>query len=358
MRTPLERIDFERRKERFDAYWRGEVPDRPLVAITCPRDEQTPRDFPVPDTVRARWTDVEYQRNQAVWKTENTCYLGDSLPFALPNLGPDSFSAFLGADLRFVDDGTSWVEPCVGDLAEFTPQFDRSNDWWRLMCELIDALGEAGEGRFLVGVPDLHGGGDSLAALRHPDRLALDLYDKPAEVRRIMADLTRIYKEIVDEYCGRIEKFQDGHTTWLHAYSRGRYTALQNDFSGLISPEMFAEFFLDDIRELADYLDNSLYHLDGPIAIGNLPYLLEVDELDGIQWTPGAGAKPMREWTGLCRRVLQAGKCLYIGCPARDLMEILGALPHEGLFVTTGTESEAAGRRLMEQVEEEFGTGD
>ncbi len=355
MPSPLEQIDFERRKERFDAFWRREVPDRPLVAITCPRDHQSPRDFPVPGTPEARWTDVGYQCNLARWRTQNTCYLGDSIPYYLPNLGPDSFSAFLGAELRFIDDATSWVKPCVDDLRGFTPRFDRANRWWRLMCELIETLGPVGEGRFLVGVPDLHGGGDALAALRHPDRLAMDLYDKPDAVKRVMRELTRIYREIVDEYCGRIGKFQDGHITWLHAYSRGRYAALQNDFSGLISPDMFAEFFLDDLRELAGYLDNSLYHLDGPIAIGNLPYLLEVAELDGIQWTPGAGARPMSEWTDLCRQVLEAGKCLYIGCRPRELMGILEKLPHEGLFVTTWAEDESRGHQLMRQVQRRFG---
>jgi hypothetical protein len=247
------------------------------------------------------------------------------------------------------------VQPCVEDLAAYRPTFDRANPWWRCMCELIEAVCAVAEGRFLVGVPDLHGGGDALAALRHPDRLALDLYDSPAEVRRIMPALTAIYRDVFGEYVRRIGRVQDGCTTWLRAYSRGTYTALQNDFSGLISPGMFVDFFLPEVRELSAALDNSLYHLDGPIALGNLPHLLEIAELDGIQWVPGAGSGPMSRWIDVCRQILEAGKCLHIACGAGEVDALLHALPHEGLFIGTGCAGEAEGRALLTHVEDEFG---
>ncbi len=355
MPSPLERIDFEAVKQRFDAFWRREVPGRPLVAITAPRPDARAPDFETPETLRERWTDIEYQCNVARHRVENTLYLGEAFPMFLPNIGPDSFAAFLGAELRFVDDSTSWVEPFVDDLTGYEPAFDRDNRWWRHMCDLIEALCEVAPGRFLVGIPDMHGGGDALSAIRHPDRLALDLYDVPGHVRRIMLRLTAIYKEVFDEYWCRTSRVQEGSTTWLRAYSRGRYTALQNDFSGLISPEMFAGFFLPDIRELAEYLDNSLYHLDGPIALGNLPLLLEIEALDGIQWVPGAGSGPMLEWTHVCRTVLETGKCLFIGCRPEHLLPLLRQLPHEGLLVSTGCGNEKEARSLLRRVEAEFG---
>lgn len=351
MESALERIDFEGLRQRFDAYWRREVPGRPLVAITCPRDHGTPRDFPVPDTVEGRWTDIQYQCNRARWQVENTAYVGEALPMFMPNIGPDSFSAFLGGELAFLDDSTSWVRPFVDDLADYVPVFDPANKWWRHMCDLLDAVCETAEGRLLVGIPDLHGGGDALAAARHPDKLALDLYDKPDEVKRIMPILTRIYKEVLEDYFRRTSRVQDGSTTWIPAYSRGGFTALQNDFSGLISPEMFVEFFLPEIEELGRWLDNSLYHLDGPTALGNLPHLLGVDELDGIQWVPGAGAGPMSEWTEVCRQVLEAGKCLHVGCGAHEVEYLLSVLPHEGLCIQTHCSAEAEGRELLERIE-------
>ena len=350
-KQPLERIDLARIQQRFDAWWSGQMDDRPPIAIFCPRDGAKKPDFPVPDTVEKRWTDIEYQCRRAVWQAQNTTYLGDAFPTFMPNIGPDSFATFLGGELQFLDDSTSWVKPFVKDLAGWTPTFDRNGKWWRFMTQLVDAVCEAAPGNFFVSIPDMHGGGDALAAARHPDKLALDLYDKPGEVRRLMPILTQVYKDVFDDYATRIAKVQDGTTTWIPALSRGRYTALQNDFSGLVSPAMFVEFFREDIRELAAYLDNSLYHLDGPSSLGNLPHLLDMEELDGIQWVPGAGRERMAQWLGVCRQVLEAGKRLQIGVHADEVAEVLSELRHEGLFITTWTGSEAQGRALLAAVE-------
>ena len=40
---------------------------------------------------------------------------------------------------------------------------------------------------------------------------------------------------------------------------------------------------------LGERLDHSLYHLDGPDAIKHVPALMELEKLDALQWTCGAG---------------------------------------------------------------------
>lgn len=352
MRSFLDEIDFPMVQKRFDAYWQREIIDRPLAAITAPRDRRVEADFPVPDTCKERWLDIEYQLKRAELSMANTLYLGEAIPSFLPNIGPDSFAAFLGGDLRFVDDATSWVSPFVDDLSKWEPVLDRSNRWWQFLSDLMDAGCEAGRGRFLVGIPDLHAGGDALAAARHPDRLALDLYDKPDVVKRLVRRMTEMSIEVCEAYFERTASVQEGNTTWLPAYSRGKYVALQNDFSGLSSPAMFREFFLEDLTDLAEYLDNSLYHLDGQIALGNLDDLLSMEVLDGIQWVPGAGAKPMSEWVDVLRRIQDAGKCLQISCAADEVELLLSELRHGGLLISTGAPSEAEARALLRKVEE------
>lgn len=351
MRPYLDEIDFGKIKQRFDAFWQREIIDRPMVAITAPRKEKRQPDFPVPDTIEGKWTDIEYILKRVELSFENTLYLGDAIPSFWPNIGPDSFTAYLGGEVTFKDDRTSWVRPFINDISEYNPVFDRDSKWWRFMCDLIDAACEVSEGNFLVGIPDLHGGGDSLVAAIGANELAIALYDKPGEVKRVMKVLTEIYIEVFDSYYEQISRVQEGSTTWIRAYSRGKYSALQNDFSGLVSPEMFREFFLyEDVVALSEYLDNSIYHLDGPIALGNLDYLLEVESLEGIQWVPGAGAKPMREWVDVCSRVLDAGKCLQIGCGPNDVEFLLSKLKHEGLFITTHCRTEEEAHKLLDSL--------
>lgn len=349
MKPYLEEIDFEKIKQRFDAFWEKRIIDRPMIAITAPRKETKKRDFPVPDTIDGRWTDIEYIIKRTELSFENRIYLGDAIPSFWPNIGPDSFTAYLGGELTFKDDHTSWVRPFIDDISQYKPVFHENNRWWRFMCDLMDAACEVSEGNFLVGIPDLHGGGDSLVAALDAGKLAMDLYDKPDEVKRVMKTLTDIYIQIYDLYYQKVSRVQEGSITWIPAYSRGKYVALQNDFSGLVSPQMFEEFFLyEDVVVLSQHMDNCIYHLDGPIALGNLDYLLEVETLDGIQWVPGAGAPPMREWVEVCSRILDSGKCLQISCASGDVEFLLSKLKHEGLFIITycGTEEEA--RKILD----------
>jgi len=350
LRSYLEEVNFERIRERFDAFWQREIVDRPLISITCPRKSQKKRNFLIPDALEKKWTDIEYILNRVELYFENTLFLGDAIPFYWPNIGPDSFTAYLGGELVFKDENTSWVRPFIDDLSEYNPVFDKNNKWWRFMNELMDAICEVARGNFLVGIPDMHGGGDSLVAARGASELALDIYDEPEEVKRIMKKLTEIYYEVFNLYYEKISRMQEGSITWIPAYSRGKYVALQNDFSGLVSPKMFEELFLYEIKEFSGYLDNSIYHLDGPCALGNLDYLLAIDALDGIQWVPGAGAKPMREWTDICSKVLNSGKCLQIFCEPGEVEFLLSELKHEGLFLCTHCDTEDEAYSLLRKV--------
>lgn len=351
MKSYLEEVDFERIKQRFDAFWQREIMDRPLISITAPRKEQKKRDFLIPDNLEKRWTDIEYILNKAKLYFENTLFLGDAIPFYWPNIGPDSFTAYLGGNLTFKDEGTSWARPFVDDLSEYNPVFNKNNKWWQFMNVLIDAVCELAKGNFLVGIPDMHGGADSLVVARGASELGLDVYDKTGEVERIMKKLTKIYYEIFNLYYEKISKIQEGSVTWIPAYSKGRYVALQNDFSGLVSPKMFEEFFLYEIKEFSEYLDNSIYHLDGPSALGNLDSLLAIDTLDGIQWVPGAGAKPMREWVDVCNKVLNSRKCLQISCQPNEVEFLFSKLKNEGLFLCTNCRTEEEAYELLKRME-------
>lgn len=80
-------------------------------------------------------------------------------------------------------------------------------------------------------------------------------------------------------------------------------------------------------------LDYSIYHLDGPDAIKHLDMILEVKELNAIQWVPGAGKPPARAWTAMLKKIQQAGKSVYIHSPARDVEGILEELSPRGLMI-------------------------
>ncbi len=353
MRSYLEEVDSEAIEERFDAFWDREILDRPLICITAPRKNQRKLEFPVPKCLEDRWTNVEYVLKKMELYLENTGFLGDAIPWYWPNLGPNHFTACIGGDLVFRDESTSWVEPFIEDLSEFDPELDEKSKWWRIMDDLLDAMCELAEGNFLVGIPDLHYGGDSLSAALGPQDLVRCFFQEPDRVKRLIKTLTDLCIEMFDSYYGKISRVQEGSITWIPAYSRGRYFALQDDFSGFLSPDMFREFIVEqEVERISRYLDNSIFHLDGPLALGNLDILLDVDSLDGIQWVPGAGAEPMSRWVEVCSTILDAGKCLQISCEPHEVGFLLSRLKHEGLLLATHCNSEREARSLLKMVEQ------
>jgi hypothetical protein len=80
----------------------------------------------------------------------------------------------------------------------------------------------------------------------------------------------------------------------------------------MISPEMFEQFCFQDTLQTTNYVDRSLYHLDGPDAIRHLPRLLEIERLDGIQWIHGSGQPSAAHWLDLLKRIQQAGKFVQV----------------------------------------------
>ena len=49
------------------------------------------------------------------YEISNQLFLGDSMPVAWPNLGPDMLGALYGCPLFFGDYGTSWSEPALAE---------------------------------------------------------------------------------------------------------------------------------------------------------------------------------------------------------------------------------------------------
>ena len=98
-----------------------------------------------------------------------------------------------------------------------------------------------------------------------------------------------------------IERFQQGSSNWTGLWFPGRGYPVQNDLTCLISTPMYQEFFLEELINHINYLDYSIYHLDGPGAVKHLDMILDIPELDAIQWIPGAGMEKegVKRWIPL-----------------------------------------------------------
>ncbi|MFW5915174.1 MAG: hypothetical protein ACOCTQ_01745 [Planctomycetota bacterium] len=352
---PIDHVeDWEERLERQDAFWDREVIDRPVINITLPRENP---DYPQPadrswDSERDRWLDTSYVAEKALADAMNRWYLGDALPYAYPNLGPSVFNAFFGAELGFAET-TSWAEPMLRSWDDAHDlDFTRDNFYFQKLVEMTDALMDIGEGKFYTGITDLHPGGDALMSFRESQHLAMDLIEHPDEVSRMVDYVTDVFFEVYDFFADKLLEAGQAINTWAGIVSTRRWYVPSNDFSCMISNEMFREFFLPGIEEECEHLEASIYHLDGPGALQHLDSLLEISQLDAVQWVPGAGNGPASDWLDVYHRCQDAGKGLQITLHVDELDLFMDELYPAGLWIRmAGVENREHGERILEKVQ-------
>ena len=306
-----------------------------MVSIFVPKAEESiaPPDPSVFSSIGDRWLNADYVAECAIAWTSNLDYFGDALPVAWPNLGPDLMAAFLGGELKFAET-TSWSSPLILEWEDAEKiVFSEDNYYYRKTLELTDALLEAGRGRFYTGLTDFHTGGDGVAALRGPEQLNYDMIENRDRVRTLRERIDPIYMGIFDSFHERLVSANQPTTTWAPLTSTRKWGIVSNDFSCMISKEMYDEVFLPGIIEECRFLDASLYHLDGPGALQHLESILAIPELDAVQWVAGEGHGPASKWIELYKRIQNAGKGLQIWLGLDEIDFFMRELRPEGLWL-------------------------
>lgn len=327
--------DFEESLERFEAWWHGEIVDRPPVWITAPSgDDSVPWPTRSHRTVRDRWFDIDYNLDAAEAGMARTAYLADAFPYWWPNLGPEVYAGFLGCPLEYTET-TSWAVPILDDWGKLDQiGFDSSNEYWVQISRMTDAAIERARGRYPIGYTDLHPGADAACAFRDPAQLCIDLLDSPEEARQLLQRVQEPFASVFDELARRLESAGSPVITWLPVAGRGRVHIPSNDFSCMVSPAMMEEFFIGITVEECALADRSVYHLDGRDAMKHLDLLLEVPNLHAIQPTIGAGDAFDEQWLDVLRRTRAAGKSVHLACGWDVVETVMESFCPEGfLFV-------------------------
>ncbi len=343
--------DLAEAEERMRAFWARDCIGRCGLQVLAKREDYQPV---VEDAdLLTRKTDINY----ILWRSErvfqNHHYLAEAVPTYVPGLVCSDMAAFLSDDITLMED-TVWYRPIIEDWASFSLTFDRNNRWWQLTKHMAEVASKRAAARYLVGIPDFQVAIDIVSLLRSPEKLCLDLIENPDSVRAATAF---ILNEAYTHCYGEIRSILGRHSAWvgdwMGLFAQGDHDIVQCDFGALISPRHFEEFCLPDIQRQCRMLDASIFHLDGPDAIRHLNALLEIKELDAIQWVPGAGKPPAIGWLPMLRKVQAAGKSLYITSPAADVDGILEELSPRGLMIgVEGVfESGDEGERFVRSVE-------
>ncbi len=333
--------DFDMCAKRMEAFWNRAVLDRPFIQVTAPKPESVPLPVSRHDSLRARWLDADFAVDRALAFTENIYWGADAIPMFFPNLGPEVMSTAYGAELDF-SERTSWSHPVLQDWDRLESlSFNPNSFYISKILEIMRCGLERGRGRFITGITDIHPGGDLAASLRNPQDFCIDLLDSPELVERLLVKIQPDFQRFYDlQYQVMLQMGQTVTTTWATFFTEGRYYVPSNDFSCMVSPELFERFFLSRLAEECTFLDRSVYHLDGPNALPHLPAILSIADLDAVQWVYGEGHGPARRWIPVYQQIQAAGKGLQVcGCTLDDLDDLMANLRPEGVALTGGCHS-------------------
>jgi hypothetical protein len=313
--------DLKRVKQYWNAFWNGEIIDRPCVSITAPKDESGQKERP-PYLAGNEDGFLNSLKMFEEW-ADSTYFAGEAIPVFEITFGPDQLSAFSGAELKMAPHvGTSWVEPFVDDWKTAKIELREDNPNWKRMLKYLHTAADFGDGKFLLSVLDMHSNLDWLAGIRGPNELCLDMMDCPDEIEAAMGAVRALYMPLYEAVYEAGDMKNRGTIGWAPFYCEGKFACLQSDVICLIGPEHTRRFAIPALAEEAAFLDHSMFHLDGPGAVVHLDDILAINDIDVIQWIPGVGNPPQIEWMDLLKKIQNAGKGLHICECTPDIVKI------------------------------------
>lgn len=330
--------DWREARARLLDWWAGKSIDRVPVNMTAWRDDApSPRTLRPPPGVSADYDSI-FEHHQRMLRARYWC--GEAFPRYWPYMGAMFCVAYLGCTPR-PRDGKVWYDRPEGlswDNADRL-HFDPQNPWWQRAKALTRRAVEESRGEYLVAFgPYLQAALDVMCELFGNQETMLAMVDRPDDVKRLRDRIHAWGRQSYEELAEIIAPHQEGTMPWLDLWAPGRSCCTQVDMSVMISPCMFEEFAVDDIRGATDHVRYGMYHLDGPGQIGHLDAILNIDSVRCVEWVPGARAReahahdPM-PWLDLFKRIQDAGRKVMILCPPSRIEDLLKSIDRKNVYL-------------------------
>lgn len=344
--------DWDKEKRRWEAWWNHEMYDRVPIQVTAPKAGVKPE--PVePVDFKQQWTDIDFMIRRTLEEVRCRYYGGEALPCFWHNWSAGHALLF-GCEPHF-EANTVWVDPApTGE--DGWPVLDtwRKSPWWSWIHTNTLTAAQASKGRYFVMPGWGNNAGDTLALARGVEQLLMDIALEPQRVKRAVKQASDMWIEITSELWKLITPEitgMEGSLDYCGCWSPGRTLTFDCDVAYNISPQSFADIFLPPLIKAMRTANRRIFHVDGIGVSHHLELLLEVPELDAIQWMPGDGHfYPVTQWIPLIRRVQEKGKSILVYVRPEEIEPLMQEVKHEGLLLSTwvGTEKEA--RELVKRV--------
>lgn len=345
-------------KKRWEAWWQCGLYDRPLLLVTAPKErmEVDDREIAAADgNPVTYWSDAGHIIRRAKASIRNTWFGAEALPVLNPNWSV-GHTCYFGCKPEF-HPGTVWVGPLACEADGFPKiDFNPEGYWWGWFKEFTEQSLRQSEGLYYLVPVFGNGAADTLAMMRGSQQLMFDLTENPDWVKRSVDRITDVLLErFAFLWSGIDNSGMDGYLNWIGCWSPGRTILMDADISGMVSPRQFKEIFLPSIIRQMHSVEYRHFHVDGIVlAKAHLDTLLDLPELQSIQWVPGDGRTEILQWVPLIQKIHSKKKAAYVFATPGEVLPLLKEVRPEGLCISVRCESESSARRLIETVEKLF----
>jgi hypothetical protein len=291
---------------------------------------------------------VETQVDLFIRSIEGRKLHGETFPVFFPNLGPDVYAAFYGAELKF-GEVTSWSVPLVREWDDVEKlELDTDNEYFRKLEELTESAIERSLGRFLVGYTDLHPGLDCVAAWRDPQQLCFDMIDNPDKVTGLAALAIADFEFIYNHFDKILKDHNQLSVSWMGIPSYERMHIPSCDFSTLISPAFFREFGLPILEQEVQTMTHNIFHVDGNGVARHLDAILSVKNVHALQWVQGVGDDlPIMQWVPFLKELQSRGVPTVVDLDKKEVDAFMTEMDPQGLFLWIATNNEEEELELL-----------
>jgi len=335
-------------QERLENWWHFGEQSNPCIIAAVDHAAAEPQKH---GELKQWWTDAQLVCERQMRHIDNRHYFGEAVPFHYIDLGSSAMAGFCGATLECVDTETVWAHPAQTTLdALMDIELDRSNCWLQAARAIAGKSVSLSNGHHFVAHPALEGIGDILAGLYGTENLLMDMMVRPGDVKRVMSRLMDIWLMLFKEFNEMHAKSGNrGGIGWAGIWAPGTTFPIQEDFSYMISADMFADFCLPHIRSMVDAMEYPFYHLDGDGCLQHLDFLLQIPKLKAIQWQPGAGKQEISRWYDVIKKILAAKKSVQVYCAAEEIDDLVRNVGTQGVLAIVESASGAEVEQLAQK---------
>jgi hypothetical protein len=261
----------------------------------------------------------------------------DILRGASPSQAVPWLDGMLGATLRILPGSILGAERTLpwDELAQL--RLDLEHPWFEKYVACTEALVRRAAGRYPVSHGALIGPSDIAALLRGHTQSVLDLLEEPDQMRRLLRRCGEIFRQITEEVWKHIPVYQGGfYDAQYQLWSPGPIVRLQEDASGVLSPELYREFLQPVDREVARHFASAFIHLHSN-SMFLYDLFLEVEEIRCFQvnYELASGGPAIAGMVPAFRKIQAAGRPLLVrGSFTPDELRLLvDALDPRGLYL-------------------------